>query len=155
MAINLQSLQIVIDLATRKRDDAGREVAGALQDLNQAQAQMQQLQSYAAEGEQRWQQRASAGVSPALLHHQQQFALRIQHALDFQAGVIAQKQSTLAQTQTALQAAERELATLNKVAERTRQAQALLQQKAEQKRNDEMAMNMLAHQKRQKPEART
>jgi flagellar FliJ protein len=148
MSVNLKSLQIVIDLAMRRRDEAAGRLAQAQANLIAAQTQLKQLQDYVHDGEVKWRERASAGVSTSLFNHQQQFVRKIQHALDFQTTTIAQRESTLAQCQAALQSTERELATLQKVAERTRIQIATARSKAEQKHNDEMAMTMMAHQRR-------
>jgi len=149
MSVNLKSLAIVIDLATRKRDEAGKMVAAAMRDLNQAQLQLQQLTDYAADGEAKWRERAATGVSVALMQHQRAFAEKIQQAVDFQATVIEQKQNALEATRQNLQEKEQTLATLEKVAERTRMANELAEQKRQQKQTDEMAMTMLAFQRRQ------
>lgn len=149
MSINLKSLATVIDLARRRRDEAGAQVANAQQALRSAHAQMDQLRQFADEGQSKWMARSAAGVSPVLLQHQRDFARKIQHAIDFQTNVIAQKESAAQATLAALQSAERELATLEKVAERTLAQRRQAAHKAEQKMNDEMAMSMLAHQRRQ------
>lgn len=149
MSVNLKSLQIVIDLARRKRDQVGALVAGAQRELGQAQDQLSQLTHFANDGQARWMSRAAEGVTTVLMQHQKDFTVKIQHAIDFQTQVIGQKESRLEATLTELQAAERALATLEKVADRTRSARQLAAGKAEQKLNDEMAMSMLAHQRRQ------
>lgn len=149
MSINLKSLATVIDLARRRRDEAGAHVARAQQALASARAQMDQLAHFADEGQSKWMARSAAGVSPVLMQHQRDFAHKIQHAIDFQTNVIAQRDGHLQATLAALQLAERELATLEKVVERTLTQQRLAAHKAEQKMNDEMAMSMLAHQRRQ------
>ena len=149
MSVNLKNLAIVIDLATRKRDEAGNMVAAAMRDLSQATNQLQQLTDYAADGEAKWRERAASGVSVALMQHQRAFTEKIQQAVDFQENVIQQKQTALEATRQHLQEKEQALATLKKVAERTRLAQQLAEQKRQQKQTDEMAMSMLAFQRRQ------
>ena len=148
MSVNLNSLQIVIDLSRRRRDQVGVRVTAAQRELNNAQQQLEQLNQFAHEGQTRWLSRAAEGVTAVLMQHQQEFAEKIQHAIQFQMNVIAQREEALQAELSALQAAEREMATLEKVAERTRNAQQVAAGKAEQKRNDEMAMSMLAHQRR-------
>ncbi len=149
MSVNLKSLGIVIDLATRKRDEAGTMVAAAMRDLGQAKRQLQQLTDYAEDGEMKWHARAAEGVSVALMQHQRAFAEKIQQAVDFQGNVILQKEAALEATRRHLQEKEKELATLKKVAERTRFAQQMAEHKRSQKQTDEMAMSMLAYQRRQ------
>lgn len=149
MSVNLKSLQIVIDLARRKRDQSGAQVASAQRELGQVQDQLSQLTHFADDGQTRWMSRAAEGVSTVLMQHQKDFTVKIQHAIDFQLQVVGKKQARLEATLSELQASERALATLEKVAERTRSAHQLAAGKAEQKLNDEMAMAMLAHQRRQ------
>lgn len=150
MSVNLKSLTIVIDLAKRHRDEAGSMVAAAMRDLSQAQLQLTQLTDYAADGETKWRNRASEGVSVALMLHQRAFAEKIQQAVDFQVNVINQKAIALDATRRLLQEKEQALATLKKVAERTLLAQQAAEHKRSQKQTDEMAMSMLAYQRRQK-----
>lgn len=149
MSVNLNTLKLVIELAQRRRDDAGLGVARALQALAQARAQQDQLLQYAQEGEARWQERSQIGVSAVLLQHQRSFGDKVRHALEFQQGVIAQREDELARARDHLAKEEQALATLNKVDERVRQAQAQLRDRREQKLTDEMAMAMLAFQRRQ------
>ena len=149
MSVNLKSLGIVIDLATRLRDEAGTMVAAAMRDLTQATQQLQQLTDYANDGESKWRARAAEGVSVALMQHQRAFAEKIQQAVDFQVNVIKQKETALDATRRHLQEKEQALATLKKVAERTRMAQQVAQHKRSQKQTDEMAMSMLAYQRRE------
>lgn len=148
MSVNLKSLQIVIDLARRKRDQWGTRVAAAQRELQQAQDQLAQLTHFANEGQTKWRSRAAEGVTPVLMQHHNEFTLKIQHAIDFQGRVIAQREGRLQADLGGLQVAERELATLEKVAEHRRLEQQTMANKAEQKLNDEMAMTMLAHQRR-------
>ena len=149
MSVNLKSLGIVIDLATRRRDEAGTVVAAAMRDLTQATQQLQQLTDYANDGESKWRARAAEGVTVALMQHQRAFAEKIQQAVDFQVNVIKQKETALDATRRHLQEKEQALATLKKVAERTRMAQQVAQHKRSQKQTDEMAMSMLAYQRRE------
>lgn len=149
MSVNLNSLQIVIDLARRKRDQAGARVAAAQRERENAANQLAQLTHFADDGQARWLTRAAEGVTAVLMQHQKDFTAKIQHAIDFQANVMTQREASVHKEMALLQAAEREMATLEKMAERTRSARQLLANKAEQKHNDEMAMAMLAHQRRE------
>lgn len=124
-------------------------VATAMRDLEQAKQQLQQLTDYADDGATKWRARAAQGVSVALMQHQRAFAEKIQQAVDFQNNVIQQKEAALTATRSHLQAKEQALATLQKVAERTRQAQQRVEHKRAQKQTDEMAMSMLAYQRRE------
>ena len=149
MALHPKSMELVIDLALRRRDEAGARVAAAMGQLQQAQQQLQQLTDYTAEGATKWHARSMQGVSGVLLQHRRAFEHKLQEAIDFQHNVIAQQEQHLARQQESLQAAERELSTLKKLRERTEQATAQRAQRQQQKQLDEMAMAMLAFQRRQ------
>lgn len=146
--MNLSTLQTVTDLSTRKRDDAALAMARAQQDLLGAQQQLEQLSAYEQEGQQKWMERCSVGVSATLLQHHRQFMLKIEQALAYQHNVVTQRQAHLERTRLQLQATERQVATFDKVKQRTLQTMAQTQQRREQKQTDEMAMSMLAHQRR-------
>ncbi len=53
-----------------------------------AKEQMEQLKAYAKEAEQRWVLRSGAGVDAAMLHHHRHFMQKMQHAIEFQRGVL-------------------------------------------------------------------
>lgn len=149
MAIRPQSLTLVIDLALRRRDEAGARLAAAMAQLAQAQLQLRQLTDYTAEGEAKWQARSVQGVSGVLLAHHRAFEQKLQEAIAFQHTVIEQHQQNVAQQREGLQAAERELSTLKKVRERAEQAAAERAHRQQQKQVDEMAMAMQAFHRRQ------
>lgn len=149
MAVNLKSLRTVIDLATTRRDDAGAALAEARQQLATAQAQMRQLTQYVEDGEAKWTQRASQGVTVVLMQHQRQFMSKIQAAIDFQNNVLTQRENQVNRALQNLQSAEQALAKIQKVEQITLSDIALKSKKYDQKLNDEMAMSMLAHQRRQ------
>ena len=149
MAVDLKSLRTVIGVATQQRDDAGAALAGARKQLAAAEAQMAQLTDYVAQGELKWVERATAGVTPVLMQHQRQFMGKIQEAIDFQTNVIRQRQAQVERALHALQAAELALKKIQRVEQITLDRKALEAKKTEQKLNDEMAMSMLAHQRRE------
>jgi flagellar FliJ protein len=148
MPVQAKTLQLVIDLAKRQRDQAALRVVAAQKELSFALDQQQQLQSYAQEAGARWQQRGAQGVSVSLLQQHHQFMAKIEHAIEFQHQVIAQKENRLAPFRQQLQQAERKLSSLEKAQDMQHQAQQLLETKREQKQMDEMAMSMLALQRR-------
>ncbi|OYX70942.1 MAG: hypothetical protein B7Y95_14065, partial [Rhizobiales bacterium 32-66-11] len=60
---------------------------------------MDQLQSYAQEAEQRWAVRSAAGVDGTLLMHHRHFMAKIDHALDFQRGVLRERMELIERAQ--------------------------------------------------------
>ncbi|WP_286850586.1 flagellar export protein FliJ, partial [Hydrogenophaga sp. 70-12] len=91
-AQGLETLDKVIELAERKRDEALAALSAARREHQAAQEQMDQLTAYAAEAQQRWQARCASGVDAAWLMHHRQFMAKVEHAMDFQTGVLGQKQ---------------------------------------------------------------
>lgn len=137
-----QNLDPVIEMAERRRDEALAECARLQTEQRQAQEQMEQLQTYADEANRRWTERGAAGVSVALLMHHRQFMAKLEHAMDFQQGVLVDRERRVQQAQAAVHEAERELASLRKYAERQVQAWQQTLQRREQKHTDEMAQNI-------------
>jgi flagellar FliJ protein len=140
MSTAIQTLNKVVELAHKRRDEALARLAQLQREMAQAEDQMQQLQTYADEAQARWSQRSSTGVDANVLHHHRQFMQKIDHAMDFQRGVLGQRQTQLDQGQQQVHVAERDLAGLRKYTDG--KVQALLQraQREEQKQTDEMAL---------------
>ena len=142
MSNAIQTLNKVVELAQKRRDDALAQLARLQREMAQAQSQLQQLNTYATEAQTRWSQRSSAGVDAQVLHHHRQFMQKIEHALAFQHGVIGQRQAQIDQAQQQVHVAERDLAGLRKYT--SIKVQALLQsaQRQEQKQTDELALSI-------------
>jgi flagellar FliJ protein len=136
-----ESLATVLDIATRKREASLQALARARNEQQMALMQMSQLQGYTAESMQRWSQRASRGVSVMLLHTQQSFMTKLEHAVNFQHGVLDRLNQNVQRCQQQLFEAERELASLQKVQQRRIEAWQKDQQRQEQRTTDEMAAN--------------
>ena len=140
---SIQTLHKVVELATRRRDDALTALGQAQRELHMAQAQMNQLKTYADEAHQRWATRSTtSGVDAALLHHHRQFMQKIEHAMDFQLSVQRSREDMVARTQAQVYAAERDVAGLRKYADRKQQAIDHRAMRQEQKATDEMALSI-------------
>lgn len=133
------ALLTVIEVATRKRDEALRLLAQARQEQQQALLQMNQLEGYTAESLQRWSTRATLGVSVALLHAHQNLMGKLDHAVQFQQGVLQRLAQNVQRCEHAVLETERELASLKKFQQRRHDLWLRQQQRLEQKINDEMA----------------
>ncbi len=139
----IQTLNKVVDLAEKRRDEARAALAQQQRELQIAHEQLQQLQTYAAEAQQRWMARSSgAGVDAQQLFHQRQFMAKIDHALEFQRGVIANREALIERSQGQLMVAERDVAGLRKYTERKLQAAQQIAQRQDQKATDEMALSI-------------
>lgn len=139
----------VVEIAAQKRDEALRALGRVQNELEQARQQMAQLQDYAVESQNRWNHRATQGVTATLMQHQRQFMARIDHAVAFQRDVIVGIEQSLERLRVEVTAAEREVASLNKYVERRVRAWQQDQQRQEQKATDETAAN--AHRRQHTP----
>jgi len=137
----LQQLATVLELATRRRDQALQALVQAQQEHEQAQAQMNQIKGYSAESLQRWSLRASQGITPSLLRTHQTFMAKLEHAVSFQDGVLARISENIQHRKGQLLDAERELASLQKVQQRRIEDWQKVRQRQEQRNTDEMAAN--------------
>ena len=138
----IQTLNKVVEIAEKRRDEALGALGQMQRELQIAQDQMDQLQAYAQEAEQRWAVRSATGVDGALLMHHRQFMAKIDHAIDFQRRVLDDRQALLGRGQAAVHEAERDLAGLRRFAERKQEAIDLRSLRREQKTSDEMALNI-------------
>ena len=140
---NLQTLQKVVELATKRRDDALTALGQAQRELQAAQDQMNQLRTYADEALSRWAARSTGGgVDANLLHHHRQFMEKITHAIEFQRTVQRSREDLVDKAQAQVYAAERDVAGLRKYAERKQQAIEHRQMRQDQKATDEMALTV-------------
>lgn len=136
----LNALRIAIELAERERDAARQGLYGALFAQRAAQAQLDQLQSYAQEIETRWGPRAEARLQPQVLQHHYQFIGRLQHAAGLQTQVVQDHAARLQQVQDQLLKAEQRLLSLRKMLSHKEREQMQSQVRREQKQTDERAM---------------
>lgn len=136
---SLHALMVAIEMAARKRDEARQALRERQRAHEAAQSQMEQLQSYALEMQQRWAPQEGAELKLEVLYHHEQFMARLQHAIGLQTKVIQDQAIRLEAAQKALMATELRLSSLNKVVETRRRDMALAQMRREQKQTDERA----------------
>lgn len=136
----VKSLALAIEVAARKRDLAEQGVMQARRALQQAQGQLDQLESYAADTEARWATANASTVSAELMQHQQHFMLRLRHAIGLQGGVMVdlQRQAEAARQKRVQE--EVRLAALEQLLKRKLAARAGAAARLEQKQMDEMAV---------------
>lgn len=139
----IQTLNKVVEMAEKRRDEAVAALAQQERELQIALDQMQQLQAYAAEAQKRFMVRSSGGgVDAQQLFHQSQFMHKIDHAVEFQRSVIANREGLIERSRNQLMVAERDVAGLRKFTERKLLAVQQKQQRQEQKATDEMALTV-------------
>ena len=139
---NLKAIQKVVEIADKRRKDALLALSQQQREWQMASDQMEQLLAYMQEAEQRWEMRSGAGVDAAMLQHHRHFMQKIQHAIEFQRGVLNDRQQRVNQGQAQVFAAERDAAGLRKFAERKEHDLHIRAQRQEQKATDEMALNI-------------
>lgn len=138
----IQTLNKVVEIAEKRRDEALGALGQMQRELRVAQEQMDQLQAYAQEAEQRWAARSSVGIDMALLMHHRQFMAKIDHALDFQRGVLRERGDLIERAQGQVHVCERDVAGLRKFTERKQLAVQHRVQRQDQKNTDEMALTI-------------
>lgn len=135
-----KSIRLAIELATLERDDAAKHHAQSIRNLGFARQQMEQLQSYAADTDNRWLQGPQGGqVSAELIRHHYQFMDRLQHAIHIQDGVLADLQRAIDSAHQALLQKEFRLSGLKQVLKTREAALNERMRRREQRQTDEMA----------------
>jgi flagellar FliJ protein len=132
-------LVVAIELATRKRDEAGHALALMVRKHDNAQVQLDQLQSYAADTQARWSVSAQVSATPQIVGHYYQFMARLEDTVVLQQGVIA---DVLRQSQVArrlLVEADIRVAGLTRLLDQRQQEITRLAVRREQKQSDEFA----------------
>ena len=133
------SVQLATDVAARKRDEAGLDLAQVQRAQRFAQDQLDQLDTYAAETVARWTTSAQVSSTPELMRHHYQFMDRLHHAIGLQRAVLAKAALQVEAANQVLLQAEFRLAALKQVLARKKAEVAARQVKREQKQMDEFA----------------
>lgn len=136
---SLHALMLAIEMAARKRDEARQALRERQRAFETAQSQMEQLQNYVQEMQQRWAPQEGAELKLEVMYHHEQFMARLQHAIGLQTRVVQDQSIRLEAAQKALMATELRLTSLNKVVETRRRDINLAQMRREQKQTDERA----------------
>ena len=132
-------LTVAVELATRKRDEAGQALAQVLRRHDHALQQLDQLSSYAADTQGRWSVSAQTHTSPQIVGHYYQFMARLDQTIALQQGVIDEAHRQCLAARKVLMEAEVYLAGLQRLLEKRRQEHARLAARREQKQTDEFA----------------
>ena len=135
----LGALAIAVEVAERQRDGLRRQLQDALSGAQAAGAQLEQLQGYAGETQNRWGVQANAQRKPEVLFHHMHFMDRLHHAMGLQDSVVADHGRRVGMAQQALLAAELRLASLTKLIGKRRSELEQQQARREQKQTDERA----------------
>ncbi len=144
----LKSLPLAINLATTRRDQALTQLQKAMQAQAFANNQMQQLQQYERETEQRWLMNAQKSTTPELLHHHYQFMGRLNQAITLQRGAIANAEQRVEAARQVVLQLEFRLASFKQVLASRQADQARVEQRRDQKQMDEFAAQQTLRQMR-------
>jgi flagellar FliJ protein len=135
----LKSILLAIELATRRRDEAAKALASAKRTQGYSLGQMDQLQGYAKDTDDRFIGSTTVVLSAELIRHHYQFVERLQQAIGLQTGVLDNSRCQVELSEKALLEAEFRLAGLNHVLKTRQAALQLVQKRREQRATDEFA----------------
>ena len=132
-----QRLGVVLDLSRRQREAADRYLADAQQRLQQAEAQLIQLQNYMLEYQQQFTQAGQQGMTTNSLQQHQAFIGRLEHALRQQHETIRVARHQLEQVKQYWQSVYARFKGIEKLTDKARTDEQYLRDKREQREIDE------------------
>lgn len=135
----VKSILLAIDLATRKRDQAGQGLMHVQRSQTFAQDQMTQLAVYAAETQSKWTVSAQTSTTPELMRHHYQFMNRLDHAIGLQREVLANMSRKVEDAKRLHLEAELRLVSLKQALKKKQADIVVLHTRREQKQMDEFA----------------
>jgi flagellar FliJ protein len=136
----VKSVLLAIDLATTKRDQAGKVLQHVQRAQIFAQDQMAQLTGYAAETEAKWSAAAQTTcTTPELMRHHYQFMDRLNHAIALQTVAIDSAAQKVDAAKQLVLDADIRLASLQHALKKKQSDIALVQSRRDQKQTDEFA----------------
>jgi len=135
----LKSLELAVDVATRKRDEADKIWMQTRRAMQRGQEQLDQLKTYASDTETRWATATATSISAELMQHQRSFLQRLQQAIGMQGDAVADMQAQVEAARQRRLQEEVHLAALEQLLKRRRDEQARLRARQEQKQTDELA----------------
>jgi flagellar FliJ protein len=138
----LKSVMLAIEVATQKRDHAGKQLGQVQRALLFAQGQLDQLASYAADSEAKWSVTAQVSATPELMRHHYQFMDRLRQAMGLQDGVMNDAKAQVEMARKQLLEMEFRLASLKQILSRKQAAQKVVQDRREQRQMDEFATQL-------------
>lgn len=146
-----QSLTTLLDHAEAERDAALNALRNAEAGAAAAQAQLEQLQDYRTQYQQRWSAQFRQSGTIEVLQCYQGFGQRLEQAITQQSQIAAQAESRLQQARTLLLEREQRVAAVRKLIERRQQEQLRIAGRREQRSTDEAAQRPRADPSRLTP----
>ncbi len=132
-----ERLGVVLDLSRRQREAADRYLADAQQRVQQAEAQLIQLQNYMLEYQQQFTQAGQQGMTTNALQQHQAFIGRLEHALRQQHDTIRVSRQQLAQVKDYWQSVYARFKGIEKLTDKARTDEQYVRDKREQHDIDE------------------
>lgn len=137
MSKRSKRLQLVLDLAEKKKKQADQFLAASRQRVEQDQRTMAQLDDYVSEYQQSYLGAHAEGCTGAQLHTQQAFLQKIQQAKSTQAKAMEQNRKELEVVEQHWKAAYARMKGLQKLTDKAVETEQLEEEKALQKQLDE------------------
>ncbi|KGK41687.1 hypothetical protein LH51_12865 [Nitrincola sp. A-D6] len=132
-----QRLGVVLDLSRRQRETADRYLADSQQRLQQAEAQLIQLQNYMLEYQQQFTLAGQQGMTTNALQQHQAFIGRLEHALRQQHETIRVARQQLEQVKQYWQSVYARFKGIEKLTDKARLDEQYMRDKREQQETDE------------------
>jgi flagellar FliJ protein len=138
----IRSFDLAIELATKRRDEAARRLAGAQRARLHAESQLKQLKDYVGETDARIVGQTQQYLSMEVLRHHYQFMTRLQEAIRLQSETVRGAQRHIDGARNDLAKSETALMGLKKVRDARLAQMQLAQGRREQAVNDELATQL-------------
>lgn len=138
----IRGFDLAIELATKRRDEAARRLAGTQRALLHAEAQLKQLSDYVGETDSRIVQQTDRSLSMEVLRHHYQFMARLQEAIRLQSEAVRNAQRHIDGARAELAKTETAVMGLIKVRDARLAQLRLAQGRREQAVGDELATQL-------------
>lgn len=138
----IRSFDLAIELATKRRDEAARKLAGVQRTHAHAEVQLRQLTDYVAETDARIVHKVGRTLSMEVLRHHYQFMGRLQDAIRLQTEAVRGAQKNIEGARAELAKAETAVMGLVKVRDARLAEMRLVQGRREQAMSDELATQL-------------
>lgn len=138
----IRSIELAIELAVRRRDEAAGQLAAKQRAQFNAQGQLKQLVDYVEETDSRLVRNAGRAVSLEVLRHHYQFMSRLQDAIRMQGDVVKGSERQIAMARSELAKAESAVMGLRKVLQKRLSERQRILDRREQSANDELATQL-------------
>ena len=132
-------LQTVLDLMQVRADDAARDLGRLIAAEHDAKSRLDLLVGYRDEYAARFRAAAQQGMTPQQWANFQEFASRIEQAIDQQAAVVAASRDRTAAGQERWRDSNQQVQAFDTLAQKHDAQQRYVEGKREQKRTDELA----------------